>query len=338
MESLIAGMPDLHGGPSSGSSEKQPAEKIEPAASDADASAIPPDAADAPVKADTAKLDDKAEDVEDKPDAETSKRLATVAKAEKRSRDASDQRKIELDRREAALLAREVETTSKSASFEELQALAKKDRLGVLRKLGALETEDDYEDVGRSAFPHTKAGKVDPRSKPIAEQSAKERALQAEIAELRKTTAELAEQFKTRDAKAEAQAFQARFLDDAVKAIPATPTLIGKLLAKSPEKARQALLAVGARMERENDNETPSHADVIAEYERLRRADLEEQGVDVDAMLKPAAAPVTQPAAKKPAATLDPTATGANARPVDRSKMTEEQRRAEMIKEMPWRE
>lgn len=83
---------------------------------------------------------------------------------------------------------------------------------------------------------------------------------------------------------------------------------------------------------------TPTHAEVIAEYEKRRREELEEQGVDVDAMLKRAAPAPAAPPAKKPAATLDPTNTGGAARPVDRSRMTEDQKRQEMLKNMPWRD
>jgi hypothetical protein len=52
---------------------------------------------------------------------------------------------------------------------------------------------------------------------------------------------------------------------------------------------------------------------VIAEYERQRRAELEEQGVDVEALLKPAAA--AKPTAA-PSKTLDVTATNGT-RPIN---------------------
>lgn len=261
--------------------------------------------------AEPAKSDD------DAPDPKTAKSLAAIDKQAKKFRDEQSAAKAELALERAELARLRAEVTGKSSSFEDLQKLAKKDPLAALAKLGlSLDDESEMERVGRAAFPHTKAGKADPRAKPIAEQSAREREWAAKFEEQEAAISELRNEFKTRDAGAQQQRFVNQYLDEAVKAIPAEPSLIGKLHAKTPQKARGVLHALGARMEREameadgaktyDASYTPSHAEVIAQYERERRAELEEQGVDVDALLKPAAK--AAPAA--PTKTLDPTAVG----------------------------
>lgn len=248
--------------------------------------------------------------VEEKPaatdeatDPKTAKGLAAIDKQAKKFREEQARAKADLDLERAELARIRAEVTGKSSSLEELQRLVKKDPIAALAKLGlSTDDETEMERVGRGAYVYTKAGKADPRSKESASQIAEKSAIQAEIADLRKVADELRNEFKTRDQRASAETFVTRYLDGAVKAIPSEPTLIGKLYAKAPEKARQALHAVGAKLERENDNETPSHADVIAEYEKLQRAELEEQGVDVDAMLRPS---TTAAPAKAPSKTLD---------------------------------
>lgn len=241
----------------------------------------------------------------DEPDPATVKGLAAIDKQAARFRAEQARAKADFDLERAELARQRAEVTAKSSSFEELQKLFRADPAAALAKLG-LDKEADYEFVARAAFPHTKDGKKDPRSAPIAAQTAKERALESELAELREQTRALHDEFKNRDARADSEAFVNRYLDEAVKAIPAAPSLIGTLHKRSPEKARHALLELGARIEK-RDGETPSHAEVVAEYERTRRAELEDQGVDVDVLLKPAGptAPV-----KAQSRTLDITAPG----------------------------
>lgn len=259
----------------------------------------------------------KAEPVtEDKPDPQTTKALAAIDKQAKKFRDEQAAAKAEIALERAELARLKAEVTGKSSSFEELQALARRNPIAALEKLG-IESEDDWEAVGRGVFPRTKTGKTDPRTKAAADQTVRERELSAKLDAQDKAITELREQFSTRDRQAQTQAFITRYLDDAVKSIPTEPTLIGKLHAKAPDKARQALLEIGARLEKANDGEAPPHAEVIAEYERARRAELEDQGVDVDALLKPAAkaAPVAM-GTTAPTKTLDVTSSGGT-RPIN---------------------
>lgn len=260
----------------------------------------------APAVADKTPVEAKPEPKAEEPDPVAARGIAAIDKqaAKFRAEQAKARADHEADR--AALALDRADFARKSTAFEELQALARKNPVALLERLG-LKSEDDFEVAGRAILPYTKTGKNAPGAKEQAEKALRERGVDSTTAELREKIEQLENEFKTRDQTAQAQAFVDRYLDAAVKAIPATPTLIGKLHTKSPDKARQALLHLGARMEKDNDGEAPAHAEVIAEYERIRRAELEEQGVDVDALLKPPA-PVTP--AKTPSRTLDITASG----------------------------
>lgn len=272
-----------------------------------------------------------------KPDAETEKRLATISKAEKRMRDeqATARAQLELDR--AALARQKAEIDARGTSLEDLRTLAKKPggRLAVLEKLG-LSGEDDLEVFAREAYANSKSGKLDPKNKAYAEQTAEKREYQTKLDQLEQRHAELEKKLEARDAAAKTEALVSRYLDEAVKAVPKTPTLIGNLLAKNPAKARAALLGVAQHMERES-GETPTHAEAIAEFEKRYAAELDDLGIPLDVALKRTAAvpAATTPPAKKPGATLDPTATG-GAKPVDRTKLNPDQRMAEIVKDMPW--
>lgn len=265
----------------------------------------------------TEKLNDEPK-VEAKPaepkaeDDENAKRgLAAVEKAAKRFREEQARVKAEMDLEKAELARIRSELTGKATSRDELKKLKPGELLDKLEL-----DEDMYETVAREAYARTKAGKASPAAQEAAKQSAAARAYEKEIAELRAKVEELGGEFQKRDKAAETRAFVENWTTQAVKAIPADkPTLIAKLYEKSPEKAKQQLLAVGAELEKANDNETPTHAEVIAEYEKRRRAELEETGVDVDALL----APVKAAPKAAPTKTLDIDTSGRGTRPINGS-------------------
>lgn len=225
--------------------------------------------------------------------------------------------KAELDA-ERAELARQRAATAKDPTLEELQKLAKTPgkTLELLKRLG-VESEDDYERVARDTYAVSKSGKADPKNKVHADQMAEKQGLHAELADLRKAVEETRTYLTTREQQAHVATFQKQYLDEAVKAVPTEPSFIGNALAANPEKAREKLLALGQRMEREAMQEdgatkydpsyTPTHAEVIARYEKDRIAEYKDDGLtdeQIAALIakKPivAAAP-----AKKPPATLD---------------------------------
>lgn len=257
----------------------------------------------------------KVEPVEEKPDAQTAKGLAAIDKQAAKFRAEQKTAREELAMERADLARRSAELNAKAGSLDEIKALARKNPMAALAKLG-IESEDDLEVVAKVAYANSKTGKADPRNKAYAEQTAKEREYATKLEALEAQQAELKQYVSQRDQQAALEQARATYSDAAVKAIPAEPSLIGTLHAKNPGKARAALLELGMRMERDAAVEdgaqpheygkyTPVHSAVVAEYEKARRAELEEQGVDVDAMLKKTAVPV---AARAPTRALDITA------------------------------
>lgn len=254
------------------------------------------------------KLNDPAPDAkpiepkQDELDDKTKRGLAAIEKQAKKFRDeqATERASLALERAELARLKAEI--TGKASSIDELKKLKPTD---VLDKLGL--DDDGLDLVARAAYARTTKGKADPRAAAAVAEAERTRASsshESTIADLQKQIEDLKGEFTRRDQFAETRQYVTKWQDDAVKSIPVDkPTLIGKLHEKTPEKARQILLAIGQHIEKANDGETPTHAEVIAEYEKLRREELEEQGVDVDALLKPTVAPKAKASTK----TLDVT-------------------------------
>jgi len=284
---------------------ESPEASVETAAAGSAAKPADPPSTDAAPAKKEPKVEAKTEEPADDetPDPKTAKALAQIDKQAKRFREEQAKARADFELERAEFARERAEFKKAQGSIDEIAKLAKTNPAAALAKLG-LSSEDDYEHVARTLVPLTKTGKADPRNKQAVEQLTKEAALAAQVEDLKKTVEELRGTFETTAKEQQTKAFVEKYLDEAVKAIPAEPTLIGKLHAKSPEKARQALLAIGQYLEKAND-ETPTHAEVIEAYEKYRREELEEQGVDVDAMLKPKAIEVPKP---PPSKTLDPTA------------------------------
>lgn len=248
-------------------------------------------------------------------DSHTAKALEAIEKRDKRAREqlAADIKsaKAELEAERAEIARLRAEISGKSSSFDDLKKLPPARRY--LEALKAVEINPDDEEtmevVARDSYARSKSGKADPKNKAYAEQVAEKRGLETELAELRKMVEETRNEFSTRDQKAEAERFQQTYLDEAVKAIPTDPTFIGRAHAAAPARARAELLAIGQRLERDN-GETPTHAEVIAEYERLAKADLVERGftdAQIAAMLTKPAATIEAPAKPAPSrTTIDP--------------------------------
>ena len=278
---------------------REGAAKAEPAA---------PAVTAAPVEA-PAKVEPVADDP---PDPKTAKGIEAIEKRDKRAREAlaADQAKWKAERDlEVAELARlRADLTGKAPKFDDLKKLPPAKRALEAMKLVGLDPDDEeaMEVIARDAYARSKSGKADPKNKAYADQVSEKSALAAEIAAMKAELDSVKGEFKTRDQRAAMEQFQNQYLDQAVKAVPADPSFIGLALTANPTKARAALLQIGQRLESEN-GDTPTHAEVIAEYERSKRAELADMGVpeaQIAAMLaKPA--PVVVKAA--PPKTLDVT-------------------------------
>jgi len=264
--------------------------------------------------------------VETAPDPTTAKGIEAIEKRDARAREQfkTDVAKVraELDV-ERAEIARMRAEASKAPDHDSLKKLPVKDRYREALRLVGIDPDDEEhaEIVARDAYARSKSGKADPKNKVYAEQVAEKSALQAELTEMRKQLEQVQGEFKTRDSRAEMERFQSSYLDAAVKAIPVEPTPISMAHSANPEKTRAALLALGQQLERDI-GETPTHAEVIAEYNRRAFADLSDRGfsqADIAALLKRAAPSAEVVAKPAPTRTLDPdarpTATPINGNP-----------------------
>ncbi len=219
-------------------------------------------------------------------DPELERRLAMLEKADRRQKEAIDKERS-LMARERAQLERERQEfeaakQGRTVSREDLKKLRNRP-LELFEALGA--DEDYLATLSQVAYAHSKHGKNDPKAKVYAEQAAKEQSSYSELAETRERIASLEAKLEAKE-KTETLARQVtEYLDGVIKEIPQTPTLIGKVMAKNPQKAKTYLHTAAALWSKQNDNETPTAAQVIAFYEKTRREELEDEGLDVASQL-----------------------------------------------------
>lgn len=267
---------------------------------------------DAPKPTLAPKADEKPKD--EAPDAQTTSAMAAIEKREKRAREqiAADRAALqkEIEDARADLARQRAELTGKVRPLEDLSKLPPAKRAIEALKLAGIDPDDEeaMEMIARDTYARSKSGKADPKNRAYADQLAEKRGIEGEIAELRKMLEETRTQITEREKQSQTEAFQNRYLDEAVKAIPSEPTFIARAHAANPQKARAELLAIGQHLEKQN-GETPTHAEVIAEYERLARADLTDRGfspAQITAILAPSSATPAKPAAAPAVKTLDP--------------------------------
>lgn len=339
---VLAGMAKVEAEAAAADKDAAPAAKSAAGADDAVKAddAAPAKKAD-PIVADDADDPDAEPKVEAKPgektDPETDKRLSLVQKAEKRSRDAIAEAKREASQAIATERQRLDPLLEKTKAYESAVANARTNPVALLRALGV--TDDEMEYVARQAYAESTAAQKKPENREAAARQRAEREHASELATLRKTVEELQGGLTKREQEAAAARDGERYIAGVTKAVvDADAPIVARMLEKTPQKA-QNLLMQTALMMLNRDGEVPDHAEVIAELERNERAELADRGVDVDAIVKakPAAATVVATPAAKPARTLD-TSTASTTRPIDNSKKTAAEKRAELEKNMPWRD
>ncbi len=236
----------------------------------------------------------------------TKRGLDAIEKRDKRAREQLATLKAEIEKERAEL----EKARAALPKIDDLKKLPVRDRYREALRVAGIDPDDEehMELVARDSYARSKSGKSDPKNKQYAEQVAERNTLQSELAELRKMVEETRSTLSERDQKAQAEAFQRQYLDEAVKAVPQAPSLVGRRGAKNPARARAEMLSIGQRIEHET-GETPTHAEVIAQYEKLLRNELEDLGfseAEIAAKLAPPKPATTAPPAAKPARTLDP--------------------------------
>jgi hypothetical protein len=245
-------------------------------------------------------VEDDAADVEDepKPDAEAkstpedptiAKRLDKVQKAEKRAKEELAREKASLhadiDQRVKKIESEWAPRVEKAEKFEPLAPQIDIDPLAVLDHLGL--KPERYEHLAKVLYTLSKA-KDDPKAREAAAELLQKRQQLSRVEQLEKELREMKDAQTKRAAEEKATRDAAAYLstiETAAKADTSEAPLARHFLAKSPEKTRERLAQVAMAL-LEETGEKPDADDVLAEYERIRRAELDELGVDVDALLK----------------------------------------------------
>lgn len=229
-------------------------------------------------------------------DAETTKRLATIASAEKRSRD-----KLATERKELDARAKELEPQLKE--LEAFKALKAKARKGGAHLVDALKglglTDDDFEPAAQSLYSLSKAGAADPNNaarKAAADRMLHDREQMTELESLRAEIRDLKDGLTKRDEQQSFEQQRAAYIEHTAKELDAAIGKLGDtrlaraLKGKNPASVRQRLWAATVELTEANDGDVPEFADVVAHYQAIRRAELEELGVDPDAVIQAASA------------------------------------------------
>lgn len=294
-------------------------------------------AAEAPIEddeADVAKVETKEVDPVD-PDA---KRLTSIAKAEKRSRDLISKERADAKADFQAEVERvRAEITPHIDSVKKYKAAVEQARTNpveLMRSLGL--SEDDFEYVAQQLFNNSKAAASDPKRAAAAAHARREREKDLEIRELRDWRTQVETEKKQAAATQTFESQKTQFLDHVTATLPAEAQLLKALIEKSPIKAKAEMWKTTERLFAET-GEVPDAEDVALAYEKQRRAELEELGIDpaavISAKAKPAAAVVEM---KRPARTLDAAASGATQTPKPAAKRSASEVRQELLKDMPW--
>lgn len=260
--------------------------------------AVPPPAEE---PAEDEDADDEESEEETKPgasDPDLNKRLDAVHKREKRAKE-SMAREREAYQREKAAWEKEwapkVELAEKVA---ELSRRVRHDPVGVLMGLGL--TEDDLDPIARVVYAHSKEARQDPKLREAAQRSMRERELADQVQQLTHKMEERDRRDQERERQETTQREVTRYLDEVSKAAGDDTPLVQTMLAKNADKTRARLGEVAHRLIEES-GEVPDHAEVVAELEKIRRAELEELGIDPDSAIKRTKKPSPEAEEKRPA-------------------------------------
>jgi hypothetical protein len=233
-----------------------------------------------------AKVEAKADKTEDKPDAETSKRLASVQAAEKRSLDKinAEREQAKAERAAAAKERAELEAERKElAEYKAAVARADVDPVAALRALGVKDPAK-LEYAAKQAYA---AAKGDPGNKEAAARLMREQERDARLERLEKQLADREKADAEREQHTTIRQHAEQFMGNVQKAAgTGTVSPLAKhFLAKDPEHTQAELRQIAVELSREIDD-VPDVDDVLARFEKKRRADLARFGVDPDSILK----------------------------------------------------
>lgn len=277
--------------------DDEPAAEVEPEPEDPEPEAEP-----------EVEPEEPAAEPEPEPDPEVERRAAQLRRQELRQREAAKREREAITRERESLRADRQEIEQ----YKALKARAKYDPAGVLRHMGL--TDDDMAPAAKQIYSFAKEAAADPKNREAVERMMLQRQKDAEIDELKQWKEGIEREKREARERDEQIRHAQRFLGAVHKAVK-PGTLAAHFTAKggkSAEKVTQMFAAITNDLA--EDGDLPLHADVVAEYERRRREELEEAGVDVAALLKkPTAKPavVAKPGTAAPAKSNGKTATPA---------------------------
>lgn len=303
------------------------------AADDAPAEAAPSEEApiEAPADGSTeeveAAADESDEGVDAEPDAEptdeddpeetsddpkVAKGLDQVRRAEKRSRERLDAEKQAFAAEREQFLSEWKPKIEAAERFERLRESARNPYAIADLLLEAGMSEDDFEAAAQTLYAHSAKGKADPKYKEAVARSKRERDLASEVANLKKWRDEREQQERAAAEQARLVAEGHKIIDGIVKAAkPEKAPLLTAALAKNAEKTQARLAQIAADLY-DREGVMPKAHEVHAEYERARREELIDLGIDPATVIKTAPKAPTKPAAPatkaKPAANINGTA------------------------------
>ncbi len=247
-----------------------------------------------------------------KADPELAKRLSAVQKQEKRSREAISRERTEFEREKNEWRDQAKAIAESSQRFERLAARAKYDPVAVLTSLGL--SEDDFEPAAQMLYAHSKAGAADPKRKEMAQRGLREREYADKLAQMESKHAALEAKLTEKEWTAQADRVLEDHYTSVTKAVSDKTGLVKAQLAKNPARAKAAMQQITYDLA-QKDGVLPTAKAVVIAYEKQRRAELRELGIDPASVIKAAPAVANTNAAKPATATNGKTAPGTAAQP-----------------------
>ncbi len=227
------------------------------------------------------------EEQEAKPDAESGKRLEQVRKTEARMREQIKRDRDAFVSERDAFVAEWKPKIEAAERFERMRESARNPYTIAELLLEAGMAEDDFEAAAQALYAHSTKGKADPKNREYVARSKRERDLADQLASVQKRLD--AQETKERQAaeEAKARAEGERIIRGIVKTVkPDASPLLVAALAKNTERTHQRLAQIAGELF-DREGVMPDAAEVHAEYERVRREELTELGID-PATVKPA--------------------------------------------------
>ena len=213
-------------------------------------------------------------------DPELAKRLEQIQRQEQRAKDAVAQQRAEFEKERADFQKQREEWQPKLEQFEALKARVAYDPAAVLMELGM--GEADFETAARQLYALSVEGKKNPALREQSARSLREKETMTKLQQLEQKHQELLQQIQEREQRAEQERQVNEYISQVEKAVGDDATIVSRMLAKSPQKAR-ALLREAASQLYNQTGEVPDAQDVVAHLEKIKRAELDELGLDIPA-------------------------------------------------------